>query len=294
MRPADVLHHQRAFTDGFTELFLGTERTPESEHTLLTCAMVAEVTRDCPTYFVSSDMTTLAVHAAETLPPVTLTADLLTSRAGWMLYDKPFAELAPSVGDRSLDGEPLAGMCWTIDRIGLKPDDQGDERLTEPGAPGARLTQAVFLWPLIWQRGLAVPGASSWRDLGTDLTAPEFSADGGKMERRFWATHLLMQQSLAWVERDMPDRAARRRAARAGLPAQPVTVIRLRRIDPNPSHTETSLIEWTHRWMVGGHWRQQVCGPGRSQRRPTWIGPHIKGPPCKPLVLKGKVTAWVR
>lgn len=32
------------------------------------------------------------------------------------------------------------------------------------------------------------------------------------------------------------------------------------------------------RFCVRGHWRDQACGPGRRQRRRTWIAPHWKGP----------------
>jgi hypothetical protein len=32
------------------------------------------------------------------------------------------------------------------------------------------------------------------------------------------------------------------------------------------------------RWLVRGHWRNQVCGKGRSDRRKRWIEPHWKGP----------------
>jgi hypothetical protein len=33
-----------------------------------------------------------------------------------------------------------------------------------------------------------------------------------------------------------------------------------------------------HRYIVRGHWRNQPYGPGRAERRKTWIEPHWKGP----------------
>lgn len=33
-----------------------------------------------------------------------------------------------------------------------------------------------------------------------------------------------------------------------------------------------------HRFIVRGHWRNQAVGPGRAERRKTWIAPHWKGP----------------
>jgi hypothetical protein len=32
------------------------------------------------------------------------------------------------------------------------------------------------------------------------------------------------------------------------------------------------------RFLVRGHWRNQACGPGRTERRRTWIEPHYRGP----------------
>ena len=49
-------------------------------------------------------------------------------------------------------------------------------------------------------------------------------------------------------------------------------------------------VEWSHRWMVRGHWRDQPCGPGRASRRLTWIDPYIKGPADKPLDIRP--TIW--
>ncbi len=45
-----------------------------------------------------------------------------------------------------------------------------------------------------------------------------------------------------------------------------------------------------HHWRLGyrvqvrGHWKQQVCGPGRSLRKNIWIRPHWKGPDTAQLV----------
>ena len=52
-------------------------------------------------------------------------------------------------------------------------------------------------------------------------------------------------------------------------------------------------VEWSMRWMVGletgGFWRKQPVGPGRSERKLTWINPYMKGPDDKPLVIRPTV-----
>jgi hypothetical protein len=44
------------------------------------------------------------------------------------------------------------------------------------------------------------------------------------------------------------------------------------------------LREYSHRWMVQGHWRNQWY-PSMQDHRPKYIPPHIKGPKDKPLVV---------
>jgi hypothetical protein len=48
------------------------------------------------------------------------------------------------------------------------------------------------------------------------------------------------------------------------------------------------------RWIVQGHPRMQVCGPGRKDRKLIWIEAHPAGPADKPLRTKEKVYAVVR
>lgn len=92
-------------------------------------------------------------------------------------------------------------------------------------------------------------------------------------------------------------RATRRRMERAGLPreASQVQVVTLRRLHHSaPAEGEPQGREYSHRWLVQGHWRWQPCGPGRTQRRLTFVRPHVKGPDDKPLVVRERVNAWVR
>lgn len=109
------------------------------------------------------------------------------------------------------------------------------------------------------------------------------------------ATWTLMQQALSVSQRIPVDRPERRRCARVGLP-QDVLIVRLRRrsIDADEQEEpESSGVNWSHRWLVGGHWRNQWL-PSRAAHRLQWIAGYVKGPAHKPLVVKDRVTAWVR
>jgi hypothetical protein len=85
------------------------------------------------------------------------------------------------------------------------------------------------------------------------------------------------------------DRAVVRRAKRMNLPGR-VTVVKLRRAKyVDTDYLGERHVDWSHRWLVRGHWRNQACGPGRTQRQRIWIPSHIKGPEDKPLVQSEKV-----
>ena len=108
-------------------------------------------------------------------------------------------------------------------------------------------------------------------------------------------TWRLCQQSLAERERPPLNSKLRRRLRRANLPETPVTVITLRRsgyVSDGEGH-----VEWSHRWIVRGHWRKQPCKdrPGGDWTyRHVFIHPHIKGPDDKPLLVREHVNALTR
>ena len=114
--------------------------------------------------------------------------------------------------------------------------------------------------------------------------------------RFFHAFWLMMQQPLAEaVKNETPDRATRRRMAAANLPSD-VTVVQFRRRESKGSEGGSKKVNWTHRWMVRGHWRWQWYKDESKtpyQKR-IWIAPMIKGPEDKEFVPKQKVYALVR
>ena len=104
------------------------------------------------------------------------------------------------------------------------------------------------------------------------------------------AAWLLMSQPAVAGTRTIDYTPAQRPSPNPDAPAPPprppltVTIIELRRPATNHEGPHgNSGRECQHRWWVGGHWRQQPCGPGHSQRKPTWIAPYVKGPEDKPL-----------
>lgn len=108
----------------------------------------------------------------------------------------------------------------------------------------------------------------------------------------FW--RIARDRTIAYVE--APDKELRRHLRVKRLPAQmgEVNVTVLKRQQTaylnQPHRTPPRKVEWAHRWQVRGHWRNQPYGPGRKQRRWTWIKAHTKGPENAPLDTRAKVT----
>jgi hypothetical protein len=102
----------------------------------------------------------------------------------------------------------------------------------------------------------------------------------------------LMQQRISDRYEERLPRPDRRRAQREGLPLDEVLVIRLRRPTSKQHEGDSHPVEWTHQWMVDGHWRWQPYGDG--VKRQIWISPYIKGPDDMPLVIKRRYYKWDR
>lgn len=62
------------------------------------------------------------------------------------------------------------------------------------------------------------------------------------------------------------------------------------------SEREAESREYSHRWIVRGHMRNQPVGPrnaeGGQKHERVWIAPYVKGPEDKPLVIKDRVQVW--
>ena len=60
---------------------------------------------------------------------------------------------------------------------------------------------------------------------------------------------------------------------------------------------EAEAREYSHRWIVRGHMRNQPIGPrnaeGGQEHMRVWIAPYVKGPEDKPLVLKDRVQLFI-
>lgn len=240
-------------------------------------------------FFVEETMMRLARVAAATLDATDL-----------QVWDLPAPEgLAYLQGTLRLDGDGWDGVCavsWKLHKLDDGPgleivwfnSAEGLRRAAsrdgwEPGFPVLNINQHLFTrWPVVSGGTITVDGST---------TALNDTGEGRAVAVLVSIWHL-MRQSLAAVNSAAYDRAAVRRLRKAGREPEPVRVVTLRRRDSGEG--DGSDREYHVQWVVRGHWRQQPCGPARSQVRPIWIAPHIKGPEDAPLLGGEKVYALKR
>lgn len=94
-----------------------------------------------------------------------------------------------------------------------------------------------------------------------------------------------MQQQIAVQHRQQSPRPVRREAKRYGLMDREVLVVRLRRERSKPTDDEHGPANYSHRFIVSGHWRNQFY-PASGEHRQIYISPYVKGDESLPLVVK--------
>lgn len=118
-------------------------------------------------------------------------------------------------------------------------------------------------------------------------------------DRRILAAFLLLsqQESLVSTTETPPARPVQKRLDRKKIPTDLHMNHNVRLVNIHARHrppTGTArTVEWTKRWIVSGHWRQQAWGEGRQLRKPVYIAPHVKGPEGLPLDTSEKTTVRV-
>lgn len=225
--------------------------------------------------WVSSSMIDLLDAAAPTFPDNPFSLAELPWPKAVMLLEKPVSGFSGA--------DPFRLVCWSNDAAAAVEDHS-----------------AVFAGYSIHPNdpsGLKLHVQGWWEEGRT--AADKSRGDLGLLELARWVRTLwaMVQQRIAVVESGRASRAEERRHQRAtGNAEHPqIVVVRLRRpAGSRPdSEQEVSFVDWSHRWIVDGHWRNQYH-PSTGERTPTWIAPYVKGPDDKPLIVKKKINAWVR
>lgn len=258
---------------------------------------------ESPTYLVTPDMMTLAVHAAASMEDQALREQDTPAKAGLCIFAEPellvdrygkqisFAAFswAPVQGS-TRQGKSVRGLLVTYygDRDDLRDDYN---TICPPPGGSPRLV-------MVHERFEAFNEAPFVDESCTSGDLRDASA------RMSWQLPLclwsLMGQTIARSSAERPDRPTRRRLqkAKSVVAENSVTVVYLRRTSEEQGASEppdgAERAAWTHRWVVSGHWKQQAYGKGRLERKRIWVAPFVKGPVDAPLVPKSKVHVLAR
>lgn len=245
-----------------------------------------DVLRNSECFYLSSDIGDTISEAAKTLP---LTFELHESLCtqwvrGWVFLQKPWP-----VGQWGGTHDEFIGTDGYDPRAPMKA-------FTFGFGPSIRDSSTLVLAVegYIDFRRKLVPICGSFMRCGHTVASDierrtsELASDPLRAAAcsRLVANALTM---LLWCQQKIviaPELAAERHARkRLGLSPKDsnIRVIQLRRAEQREGESsQGDSPEWSCRWIVGGHWRNQYH-PSNGGHVPTWILPYVKGPEDKPL-----------
>ena len=248
----------------------------------------ADIIKRAELYWVSRDMVDVALDAADSLPEWT-PAVAAPAPTGLLCWAKPAGNVPwNALSPNDPTEVPWDGLWWWS-----RPD--GVLQLQ----PLSRLAKNPEL--------LAPYGVSSplWVTNPTLLLQPLVPRTA-EVARSAEASPLVSVIGAAWLLMSQPTVASTRvlgsapstqteESSRAAADPNRVSIIELRRPMSPPGERDGSSgdRQYRNRWWVGGHWRQQACGPNHADRRPKWIAPYVKGPEGAPLKTD-RVHVWRR
>lgn len=340
MRPAEVLDAQadllsRLENHQFKKIIAGLvvdtyRRGPREEAELTESAFLAadvlhnEVSA-AYAYRVTHEMCDLVQVAAAGLEELDrIDPDLAPTGCGIVCFDKPLP--VKDIRGRTMlmhwlvwgpgarIGDTPATLIWTFNDAWRQPDEVDSwmiEELTEElGTKQVEeLLQVRGRWAtlsmdaLVRDRRLGPVEVMPTPDKAAEILAEGAEpVAGGNTVRLVHALWLLLNQTITVTETEHPDRAGRRRAERKRILPQ-VTVIKMRRAKNARQGDGEGRFEYSHAWLVRGHWRWQVCGenyPGAVEMGPgefrarLWIHPYRKGPEDAPLRITEHVYSLER
>lgn len=202
----------------------------------------------------------------------------------FVMYEKPL--------DFDVWGaERLCGFLWTSGRFHVGGGFWADGVLA-PIVESAQVqiqfgphTRYAIMPPMPIEFGtrplVAIEEEVSYRpEVGTDTDPIQYAL---LTYRQFIAFATFANSRIVTESKNPISRSERRRAQRKNVQLGGVKKIILRRYHRvTQGIIEGASVEWSKRWIVTGHWRNQWF-PSVQERRPVWIAPYVKGPDGKPL-----------
>jgi hypothetical protein len=294
---------------------------PEKAETFSTLqAHQAALVFNAEPIFVDEEVQTVIDVASEQFEPEPFFPQDLITPVGFMLFPRPFY-MVDSVGKRCAirafgwmpgrtgdhDGEITRDDWETLDAAAIASDwhgtgielalyshdDDRDDWSDEDPLPGDRGMAAALMPGMrltLFHVNPILFGRSFDEQVTDGLSANSIAGPQAVWRYFQTAQRIARQRITTHSERQLP-RQMRRQLARSGEERENVTVITLRR--PKTKAEEERAVEWSCRWLVRGHWRNQFYASENTHRQ-IWISGYCKGPPDKELRVTKRAFEFVR
>lgn len=258
-------------------------------------AIVREEIRQAEVLYVGDEMCELLEWIADDFEPEVLyESDLLVSD-GVVVFSKPQTFVSDTGRTAEYDV-----LTWSVHEEDEPLKTGGRVTVSRGSGVPDGYRRGVALNAFVMHEGRRLPcftgGAVVDEALPEDWRETRSQAFV-EVRRTFQVLMRLCAQRLVVDGRVDPSRPARRRAKRESVPesSRGVRVVTLRKESrPVAADHEPQEVNWSHRWVVKPHWRNQWY-PSLGVHRQILVGPYVKGPDTLPLKLpKERGFALVR
>jgi hypothetical protein len=264
------------------------------------------------TFYLSAAIADTIMQAARQLPDdVRLERELVPVAHGfiWFERDVPFA--APRWGDSLEHMQHVRALSWAP----VGPDDRAASIALRDQARIVEVSDGLLYCTYLTQQGVPCRAETLGMPFGrpinlhkwdiqrqhergeADVVPDLYEAPEVAERMKFLiALFAFMASKIVVTETQHAPRATQRRLEAKGSTLPPlVRVVMLRkRAHVTGETAEHKLVEWSCRWIVSGHWRNQFY-PSDGTHRLKYILPYDKGPEGKPLrVTRATINALVR
>jgi hypothetical protein len=233
-------------------------------------------------YFWAPEIASIVLEASREYPlDAVLVPERLRDEYFWYWGPAPFIHMTAPAQDGSSSQTPIHAIAAGVDRT------TGTPHLRVVGFEHLPDGRVISIYATSWLFG-EKPGMTEYSTQWLEQHGAIGDDDAPRRMFQFvLAAQQFLSQRILTTEEASPARPVRRRAEKEIQHVPCVNVIALRAYESHRSSpAERRGVDWSHRWIVSGHWRKQYH-PSTGENVPTWINPHVKGPDDKPLKVDG-------
>lgn len=252
-------------------------------------SLIQEIRESYP-FFVESDICKLISEASGSLPRSTLSEELFITKSGWVTLDTPILLKVP-LPKRDEDPIYLKYFAWYV--FEKSSGEDFDYYFSFYEFRFGKIYPFLFLGGKFDEEfaGMDIFNYSVIGDKPETVNINnQQDIDEANLAKRIlksWiiSFFLFVNQKLLVRSKQIANRTTRRRLnLNPDLSEIDVILLRTHIYKPTGGGAD---VEWSCKWLVRGHWRQQPYKNGIY--RPIWIAPYWKGPDDKPVKNPNKI-----